>query len=195
MGGKQARTWQQICFCLALLVCLAGCIAMADQARQRESYEQLASGDRLMETGDFDGSLRALFRVTELALDQAPADEAWFKMGLIHLHPGNPRKDREQAIGSFTRVFSVFPASVYAAQARIWVSVLREAEQSSRDLSQSREILEASRQDAERAHQALEKSQLEVEKSRQEVERTKQILEKSRQVDIEIEEKRRVRGR
>ncbi len=195
MGGKQARAWQQICFCLALLGSFSGCGAIDDLARQQEIDDQLASSHRLMAGGDFEASLRALTKVTEMALDQSPADVAWYKMGLVYLHPENPKRDRQQAMGSFNRVFSGFPESVWAEQAKIWVRVLSDAEESNRDLAQSRNALEASRQDAEQARQALEKSKLEVEKSRQEVERTKQILEKSRQVDIEIEEKRRVRGR
>jgi hypothetical protein len=78
---------------------------------------------------------------------------------------------------------------------RVWVGVLNEAEALTRDLERSKATLEASRQEVERNQQALEKSKQELEKSHQEIERTRQIIEKSRQVDIEIEEKRRVRGR
>jgi tetratricopeptide (TPR) repeat protein len=157
--------------------------------------QALASGDQLLSRGDFDGSLKAFESVAEIARDQAPADVAWYKMGLIHLYPRNPKKDRHQAIGSFSRVLSRFPESSWAEQAKIWVDVLNEAESSTRDLEKSQETLETARQEAERNRHALEKSKLEIEKSRQEIERAKQIIEKSRQVDIEIEEKRRVRGR
>jgi len=195
MGGKQVRAWQQICFCLALLVYFPGCSAIDDLARQREVRDALARGDRLMASSDFEGSLKAFETVAKIARDQAPADAAWYKMGLIYLHPRNPKRDRHQAIGSFSQVFSGFPESLWTEQARIWIAVLNEAEESTRDLARSKETIETSRQEAESIRQALEKSKLEVEKSRQEIERTRQILEKSRQVDIEIEEKRRVRGR
>lgn len=195
MGGKPVRPRQQIYFCLALLVYFSGCSLIDDLERQREVREALASGDQLLSRGDFAGSLKAFESVTEIARDQAPADAAWYKMGIVYLHPRNPKKDRHQAMGSFSRVFSRFPESSWAEQAKIWVDVLNEAEQSTRDLEKSKETLEGARQEAERNRQALEKSKLEIEKSRQEIERTKQIIEKSRQVDIEIEEKRRVRGR
>jgi len=195
MGGKPVRAWQQVCFCLALLAQFCGCSAMEDLQRQREVREALARGDQLLSRGDFDGSLKAFANAAEVARDQAPADAAWYKMGLIYLHPHNPRKDLHLAIGSFSRVFSRFPESAWADQAKIWVSVLNEADETTRDLERSKVVLEAARQEAEQNRQALEKSKQEIEKSRQEVERAKQIIEKSRQVDIEIEEKRRVRGR
>ena len=116
-------------------------------------------------------------------------------MGIVYLHPRNPYKDRHQAIESFDQVSRGFPGSMWAEQARVIVGVLNEAEASDRDLEKSKELIEGSRQEAERTRQALEKSQQEIEKARQELERTRQIIEKSRQVDIEIEEKRRGRGR
>jgi len=195
MGGKPVRTRQQIYFCLALLIFFSSCSLIDDLERQREVREALASGDQLLSRGDYAGSLKAFESVAEIARDQAPADAAWYKMGLIHLHPRNPKKDPHQAIGSFSRVFSRFPESSWAEQAKIWVGVLNEAEESTRDLARSKETIEASRQEAERNRQALEKSKQEIEKSHQEIERAKQIIEKSRQVDIEIEEKQRVRGR
>lgn len=195
MGGKPVGARQQIYFCLALLIFFFGCSAIDDLERQRQVREALANADQLLARGDFDGSLKAFESVAEIAREQAPADAAWYKMGLIHLHPRNPKKDTHQAIGSFSRVFSRFPESSWAEQAKIWVGVLNEAETSTRDLEKSKEAIEAARQEAERNRQALEKSKLEIEKSRQEIERTKQIIEKSRQVDIEIEEKLRARGR
>ncbi len=193
MGEKPIRPRQHIYFCLALLMFFSACSLVDDLDRQRQLWDGLARGDQLLRQGDFDGSLKAFESVTEIARDQAPADAAWYKMGIIHLHPRNPKKDRHQALGSFSRVFSRFPESVWAEQAKIWVDVLNGAEESTRDLEKSKEMLEAARQEAERNRQALEKSKLEIEKSRQEIERTKQIIEKSRQVDIEIEQKRRER--
>jgi hypothetical protein len=116
-------------------------------------------------------------------------------MGLIYADPQNPKRDRRKAIGSFQRVTVDYPESPWAGQAKIWTGVLREAEESGQEVKRSREIIEISKQEAERSRQELEKSKQEIERSRQEIERTKQIIERSRQVDIEIEEKRRVRGR
>jgi tetratricopeptide (TPR) repeat protein len=166
-----------------------------DLERQQVVQDRLAGGDQMLASGDFAGALKAFESVTAIAQEQAPADAAWYKMGIVYVHPSNPNKDRQRAIGAFSRVFSRFPESNWAEPARVWVGVLDEAETSRRDLEKSKELIEASRQEAELNRQALEKSRLEIEKSRQELERSRQIIEKSRQVDIEIEEKRRVRGR
>src|SRR5262245_15952660 len=195
MGGKSGRTRQQVYLCLALLVFFFGCSLFDDLERQRVVRETLTSGDQLLVKGDFAGSLKAFENVAEMVGDQAPSDAAWYKMGIIYLHPRNPNKDRHQAMSYFSRVFSRFPTSSWAEPARVWVDLLNEAEDSDRELEKSKELIEAWRQETERNQQALEKSKQEIEKSRLELERTRQIIEKSRQVDIEIEEKRRARGR
>jgi len=195
MGGKSGRTWQQIYLCLALLVGLSSCSLLDDFERQRVVQDALTNADQLLRSGDFDGSLKAFEGVTEMAGEQAPADRAWYMMGIVYLHPHNPRKDRQNALGSFQRVVSRFPDSSWSEPARVWIALVNEAEAASRDLEKATELIEAARQESERNRQALERSQQEAEKSRQELERTRQIIEKSRQVDIEIEEKRRVRGR
>jgi tetratricopeptide (TPR) repeat protein len=195
MGGKSGRTWQQIYLCLALLASLSGCSLYHDLEREKMVQGILTSGDQLLRSGDFDGSLRAFKGVTEMARDQVPADRAWYMMGIVYLHPDNPTRDRQNALDSFERVVKEFPNSSWSEQARVWITVLNEAEASKRDFEKSQELIELARQESERQRLALEKSQQEVEKSRQELERTRQIIEKSRQVDIEIEEKRRVRGR
>ena len=41
----------------------------------------------------------------------------------------------------------------------------------------------------------MDKSRLELEKTKQEMEKNKQVIEKSKKVDIEIDQKRRDRGR
>lgn len=195
MGRKSARSWQQVYFYLALLVWLSGCSLIYDLERRQIIREAMTSGDQLLASGDFAGALKAFENVTEIARAQPPSDLAWYKMGMIQLHPRNPNRDRAQAAGSFGRVISGFPDSSWAEPAQIWIGLLHEAEISGRDLEVSKGLVEESRLEAERNRQALEKSKQEMEKTRQELDRTRQIIEKSRQVDIEIEEKRRVRGR
>ena len=195
MGGKPVRPRQQVYFCLALLIFFSGCSLFDDFQRQRELRDGLANGDQLLLRGDFDGSLKAFDNVAFIAQDRPPADIAVYNMGLVYAHPDNPKKDRRKAIGSFSRVVARYPESPWAEPAKIWVGVLSEAEESKLEIERAKEIIEISNQDAERSRQALEKSRQEVEKSRQEVEKTKQIIERSKQVDIEIEQKRRDRGR
>lgn len=195
MGGKPIRSRQHIYFCLALLMLVCGCSALDDMRREQELRDALASGDRLLLQGDFDGSLKVFEGVAAMAQGQPPADVAMYNMGLVYAHPQNPKRDRRKAIGSFQRVTAHYPESPWVGQAKIWMGVLSEAEETGQEVKRSKEIIEISKQEAERSRQELEKSRQEIEKTRQEIERTKQIIERSRQVDIEIEEKRRVRGR
>jgi tetratricopeptide (TPR) repeat protein len=196
MGGEPIRPRQHIYFCLALLMFFSACSLVDDLERQR----QLLDGLALLQQGDFDGSLKAFETVAAIAQDQPPADAANYHMGLVYAHWQNPKRDRPKAMGAFSRVISRFPDSPWAGQAKIWIGVLREAEESKQEIERSKQLIEKTRQEAERSQQEAERSRQEAERSRQaaekskqEIERTNQILEKSRQVDIEIEQKRRER--
>jgi tetratricopeptide (TPR) repeat protein len=189
MGGEPIRPRQHIYFCLALLMFFSACSLVDDLERQR----QLQDGLALLQQGDFNGSLRAFETVAAIAQDQPPGDAANYHMGLVFAHWQNPKRDRAKAMAAFSRVIARFPDSPWAGQAKIWIGVLSEAEESKQEIERSKQLLETSRQEAERSRQEAERSRQAAEKSKQEIERTIQILEKSRQVDIEIEQKRRER--
>jgi DNA repair exonuclease SbcCD ATPase subunit len=162
----------------------------------------MLQGHGLLARGDYEGSLKEYERVLSLAQERSPADAAAFSMGLIHVHPQNPKKDHRRAIGSFNRVIADYPKSAWVEQAKIWIGVLDEAEQSKQEveksrqeIEQSKQVIEQSKQEIEKSKQIIDKSKQEIEKSRQEIEKTKQVIEKLKQVDIEIEQKRRVRGK
>ena len=200
MGRERARQGKYFYFCLALLIFLSGCSLLQESTRRREMRDTLATGNQLLVRGDFDGSLRAFQSVA--AQQKPPADVALYRMGLVYAHPQNPQRDLPKALGSFAQLVSAYPASPWAESAKVWVGVLEEAENSKRDIEKSREAIEKSKQELEQNRQAMEKSKREIERSRlelekikQEIEKTKQVIEKSKQVDIEIDQKRRDRGR
>ncbi len=202
MGGKPIRSGHGFYFCFALLIYLSGCSSFYDLSQQRQLGEELASGNQLLIHGDFDGSLKTFENVVMRAKDRPPADAAIYNIGLVQAHPQNPKRDRPQAIGSFNLVITRYPDSPWAEPAKVWISVLSEAEESKQEIEKSKQLVEKSqlelehnRQAMEKSKQEIEKSRLELEKSRQEIEKTKQMIEKSKQVDIEIEQKRRERGR
>jgi len=202
MGREPVGQGQYFCFCLALLIFLAGCSVLQESSQRQEMRDALTTGRNLLAHGDFDGSLKAFENVIGMAQDKPPADAATYNIGLVYAHPQYPRRDPQKAIGSFNRVISRFPESPWAEQAKIWVSVLNEAEESKQAVENSKEVIEKSKEEVERnrlavekSKQEIEKSRLELEKSKQEIEKTKQVIEKSKQVDIEIEQKRRDRGR
>ena len=202
MGRERARKGQYFYFCLALLVLLSNCSLSQESIRRRDMQDALHAGNQMLVAGDFDGSLRAFEKVVVMAGARSPADVAAYKSGLVYAHPNNPKRDLRKAISAFSRVASSYPKSDWGEQAKIWVEVLKETEDSKEKLEESREAmqksqveLEKNRQVLEKSKQEIEKSRLELDKTRQEMEKTKQVLEKSKQVDIEIDQKRRIRDR
>lgn len=202
MGGKPIGQWQQICICLALLIVVSGCGLFDESNRRRELRDALSQAQLLLVRGDFDGSSRAFNNVIAIAKDQPPADAAYYHIGVIHAHPQNPRRDRQVALTSFDRVVSQFPDGTFAQPAKAWIAAFREIdatkqenERTKAEVHKSKQEVEISRAATERAKQDAEKARVELEKSRQEFDRAKQLIEKSKQVDIEIEKKRRQRGR
>jgi tetratricopeptide (TPR) repeat protein len=202
MGRKPVGQGQYFYFCFALLIFVSGCSVLQESNRLREMREVLTTGRNLLAHGDYDGSLNAFENVVVMAQDKPPADAATYNIGLVYAHPQYSRRDLQKAIGSFNRLITRFPESPWAEQAKIWVGVLNETEESKQAVENSKEVIEKSREEVEKNRQAvekskqeIEKSRLELEKSKQEMEKTKQMIEKSKQVDIEIEQKRRDRAR
>jgi len=202
MGREPVRQGQYFYFCVALLISLAGCSVWQESSRGREMRDSLVTADNLFARGDFDGSLNAFQKILDAAHDRPPADRVAFSIALIYAHPANPKRDLQKAKGSLDQVIRLYPDSAWAEQAAIWVGVLNETEESKREVEQVRRDLETSQEEVEKKRLAIEKSKQEVDKSRlelektkQEIEKTKQVIEKSKQVDIEIDQKRRERGR
>ena len=202
MGRKRAGQRQHFYFCLALLIFVTGCSLWQDARQEHEMAEALQRGERLLVGGDYEGSLRAFQSVALSAQHTWPADVAVYKTGIVYAHPDNPRRDLEKAKAAFSQVVSAYPSSLWVEESQAWIGVLKEAEQSKQEIEKSRREmdkwhaeLEKSRQAVERSKQEIEKSRLELEKTRQEIEKTKQVIEKSKQVYIEIDQKRRDRGR
>jgi len=202
MGGKPVRPGQQVLLCLALLGLVSGCSLLTDLRERAEIRDAMVQGQALFDRGDFSGSLREYQRVQSLARETSPSDAASFSIALIYADPRNPQRDNQQAIGGFRGVIARHPESPWVDQSRIWIAVLedlartkREIEESKLEVEKSKQALEQSRREIEKSKQLLDQSKQEIEKLKQEVEKSKQVLEKSRQVDIEIEQKRRIRGK
>lgn len=162
----------------------------------------MRQGQVLFARGDFPGSLKEYQRVQSLAQETSPSDQASFNIGLIYADPRNPQRDNQKAIGAFRGVSDHHPESSWADQSRIWIAALeelarakREIEESKLEVEKSKQVVDQSRREIERSKQVIEQSKQEIEKLKQEIEKSKQALEKSRQVDIEIEKKRRIRGK
>jgi hypothetical protein len=185
-----------------VLSLLAGCSAVSDWSERQEISKSMRNAQSLLSRGDYDGSATEYQRALRLAHDRSPADAALFKLGLIYCDPQNPKRDEQKGIHSFAELLTAYPQSPWAVQAKMWLAVLDEKERSKQEVEKSKQAIDKSDQEIERLNELIEKSRQEIEKSRQEVEKSKQVvekskqaLEKSNQVDIEIEHKKRERGR
>ena len=202
MGGKPVRPGQQVFLCLALLGLVSGCSLLTDLRERAAIREAMLQGQALFARGDFSGALKEYQRVQSLAQEATPSDAASFNIALIYADPRNPQKDNQKAMGGFQGVIARYPESSWADQSRIWIAAFddlaraqREIRESKLELDKSRQVTEQSRREIEKSRQLLDQSKQEIEKLKQEIEKSRQALEKSRQVDIEIEQKRRIRGK
>ena len=201
MGRKSARAGKQLCFCLALLM-VSGCSVLRDWREQRQSRELMLQGHSLFVYGDYEGAAKKYREAMILARRHAPADAASYNIGLVYAHPNNPERDNLKAIEWFKKVISDHAESPWVEEAKIWVGVLQQAERSAQEaklsleaIEQSKQTIEKSREDAEKFRLAAEKSKQEVDRTRQEMEKSRQVLERANQIDIEIEQKKRERGK
>jgi tetratricopeptide (TPR) repeat protein len=99
--------------------------ALKQERRAKQITESLSSAKKLLEQGDFDGSLKRSQRGLSLSGRNIPGDEALFTMALVYVHYRNPKKDYAKAIGLFERIPKEYPESHLADQARSWVDVLQ----------------------------------------------------------------------
>ena len=202
MGGKPIGAGQQVFLCYTLLSLISGCSYLSDLRDRAEIRDAMVQGQTLFARGDFSGSLKEYQRVQSLTQEASPSDAASFNIALIYADPRNPQRDNQKAIGGFQGVIARYPQSPWVEQSRMWIAALedlarvgREIEESKLEVEKSKQALEQSRREMEKSKQLIEQSKQEIEKLKQEIEKSRQVLEKSRQVDIEIERKRRIRGK
>ena len=127
---------------------------------REEARESLVNSQKLLAQGNYEGALKENQRVLSLYGQHISGHEALFNMGLIHAHPGNPKRDSGKAMFFFNKLTKDFPQSPFADQARIWLGML-----------------------------------LENQRLNQTVEKLQQVIEESKRVDIEIEERKKEKGK
>jgi hypothetical protein len=158
MGGEPTRAGKFLYLCLALLILIAypGCLSSQKTVTSRgETFgerkgqpeksrgtaaDHLSRARSLVAQGDYEGALREDQKALQLAAKNLPADEALFHQGLIHAHPGNPRKDFGKSLSFFQRLANEYPGSVRAEEARVWVGILQENERLQTMIQQSKKV-------------------------------------------------------
>jgi outer membrane protein assembly factor BamD (BamD/ComL family) len=210
MGRKQIRTGKHLLFCYAGLIFLFlnGCAflekfqdpdhqdistvekekirlkeaAVAEEKKKEETaWFHLLKGRKLFAQGDFEGALLENQMITTFFPERSAAEEALFMLGLINAHPGNPKKDFAKALDFLKRMVKEYPNSFFGQQAKGWIGLLLMNEKAGKE---NEKLI--------KDHEKLIK---EYEKMIKEYEKMSRMLEEYKQVDIEIEGKKREKGR
>ena len=169
MGNKRTGSWKYIYFCVAGLIFFspAGCAYLEKTKIQSEgnaAHHHLLLSKKLLAQGDYEGALRENQTVIFLSLHRPPEDEAFFNMGLIHAHPGNPRKDYGKSLGIFKKLAADYSQTPWGEQGKIWVGMIEENEKLNQNIQRLKGKLKEQ-----------EKLKAEIEKESRSIERTKQV--------------------
>ncbi len=119
---------------------------MKELKSKKESREYLATAQKLLDQGDYEGSLKENQKVLLLNAHALPGDEALFNMGLIYAHYGYPKRDYRKSLHLFKRLVKVFPQSPWAGQAKVWIEILQENERLNREIEGLSKTIEKSKQ-------------------------------------------------
>ncbi len=93
---------------------------------QEPDYLHLAK--KLLDLGDFEGSLMENQKVLSLFPNTPPGDRALFNMALVYAHYNNPDRNYKKSTAYFKRLTEEFPKSALHEQAKIWIEVLETME-------------------------------------------------------------------
>ena len=91
-----------------------------------EVDHHLLRGRELFAQKDFEGALIEYQEIFPLATHQPPEDEALYTIGLIYVHPENPKRNPTKSLYYFNRVTVDYPQSLWVGQAKVWIGMLQE---------------------------------------------------------------------
>ncbi len=200
MGRERNRTRKYVHLSIVgmIFISLIGCALLKEIRAKREASESLVAAQKLLDQGDFAGSLKENQKVLSLYDTVPPGDEALFNTGLIYVHYGYSERDYKRSLDLFRRLVKVFPQSLLAAQAKIWIEILLENETLNRETEESNKSIKKSQQENERLKKEIEELNRAIREPKQENERLKKEIEElnktireSKQVDIEVDEKKK----
>ncbi len=147
MGRKRNRTREHLYLFIACVIfmSLAGCATLKEMEAKRETREYLTKAQKLLDQGDYEGSLKENQKVLSLYGNVPPGDEALFNMGLIYAHYGYPKRDYQKSLDCFKRLIKAFPQSPLVGHSKIWIRVLQENERLSTEVEELKNTLKKSK--------------------------------------------------
>jgi tetratricopeptide (TPR) repeat protein len=119
---------------------------LKEMEAKRETREYLIKAQKLLDQGDFDGSLKENQKALSLCNHVPPGDEALLNTGLIYAHYGYSKRDYQKSLDHFKRLTKVFPQSPLVGQAKMWIGILQENERLNREIEELNRTITKSKQ-------------------------------------------------
>ncbi len=143
MARERARAWEVRLFlyCSLIFLSLSGCVANKDAGVRKEAQDYLMSGQKLLAQRNYDGAIDEYQKVLSLTSKKLLEDEALFNMGLVYAHFGNPKRNYEKSLNLFLKVLNDYPESRLQEEAKIWVGVLLENLQTTRQIERLKQTI------------------------------------------------------
>ena len=111
--------------------------------KQVEARDGLLRAQDLLAQGEYDRAINENERLLGLGILE---DEALFNLGMIALHPGNPKRDSVRGPGILRRLIKDYPQSPWSERAKAVLGVFQENEKLTQDIEKLRQVFERSKQ-------------------------------------------------
>lgn len=216
MGGKPTRRGNAVYLCVAFLIFL-GPLACAlvqtgptiTDVTGEEARGHLALGRELFHERNFNNALLEIEKVITLAGIDTPVAESLFYIGLIHVHPANPARDDAKSMLSFNKLIMDHPESPLADQAKAIVGLIREDDSLRQRMGSLNGEAERLRSEARKSNAEVRRLAGEVDRLTgdagklnahldrltNEIARLNRLIDELKKVDIDVEQKRREKGK
>jgi hypothetical protein len=216
MGGKPTRRGNAIHLCVAILISLAPLACTLGQSGARitdvtgeEARGHLALGRKLFHEENFSNALLENEEVITLAGVNIPVAESLFYIGLIHAHPANPARDDEKSLIAFKKLIRDHPESPLADQAKALVGLIQENDRLRQRVGKmngevDRLTTEARKSigevdrltgDVDRLTGEAGRLNSHIDRLTNEVGRLNRLIDELKKVDIDVDQKRREKGK
>lgn len=195
MGGKPTRRGNAVYLCVAFLIFLGPLACTLGQTGARitdvtgeEARAHLVLGRKLFHEGNFNNALRENQEVSTLAGVDTPVAESLFYIGLIHAHPENPARDDVKALITLTKLIRDYPDNAFADQAKVLVGLIQEKDR-------LRERVRGLNGELDRMTGEAGRLSGHIDRLTSEVGRLNRLIDELKKVDIDVEQKRREKGK
>jgi len=128
--GSEARSGlSALCAALAIVL-LAGCAPLMQNLTGGEGAKKYQAAESAFKQGKYAEARIAFRALAEDRADPRRAEQAAFKAAYILIYHDNPDKDYSRALREFDEFQIRYPSSELAGEARSWLAMLKNFEQS-----------------------------------------------------------------